>query len=200
MGAGCDVNQSVVGHVHSLKAAGITWIGRYYGKSKTDPLTYGEAVAICSCDLWIVSVHENGFPTSVDYFTQSQAVLDATTAKTSALHCQQTPQSLIYFTVDYDAAEEDLPQIQSYFSAVRSRLQPTYLTGVYGNGLVCQHLLSVGVAHSAWLAAPTAWAGYDTHTPYAIRQTHNGVTLCGLEVDLDESSGAAGGWQIKKAA
>lgn len=196
MSRGIDVNQSVIGHLHALEAAGVTWIGRYVGGTKKDPLTKTEAQAISSLGLYVISIWESGYPTSVDYFSAYQGSRDGADAYHAAAQAGQPGATPIYFCVDYDAAEEDLPAIARYFRAVRLSVRPAYFVGVYGSGRVCQHLLSLGLVSHSWLAAPHGWAGYDEETPYHIRQTRNGVTVAGLEVDLDESDGNAGGWKL----
>ena len=197
MSKGIDVNQSVIGHLHALQAAGISWIGRYYGRSKQQPLSKEEAQAISSLGLYVVSIWESGYPTKVEYFSSYQGSKDGADAYHAAAQAGQPGGSVIYFTVDYDAAPADLRAIEAYFRAVRLSVRPGYFVGVYGSGRVLKHLLSLGLVSHSWLADPRRWAEYDSTSHFNIRQVKNGVSLCGLEVDMDESDGSAGGWQVK---
>ena len=81
--------------------------------------------------------------------------------------CTQPRGSTIYFGVD--GPWQELTNIVAYFKEVYARLTRTgYRVGVYGSGLVCNALLTTGLAESCWLAAPTAWPDY--HAYYQTRR------------------------------
>lgn len=189
---GVDANTVLTNYAGCLAGAGIRFAGRYYKDSDTC-LTKPEAEALSRAGLWIVSIWEHGFPTQVGYFGRSRGLQDGHVSAIRALDAGQPQGTAIYYTVDYDADANDLPEIGQYFRAIGG-IGSGYAVGVYGSGLVCNHLRATGLAEKSWLAAPLGWRGSE-YDGWDIRQTAVDRRLCGVSVDLDESRGDGGGWR-----
>ncbi|HZT43800.1 MAG TPA: DUF1906 domain-containing protein [Chthonomonadaceae bacterium] len=195
MTKGMDCAVSTVGKAHGIKASGIDFVARYYPTGLKKSLTRQEAEGLKSAGLWIVSVFELN-PTESAYFAggRTRGVEDGEKALESAKACGQPVGSVIYFTVDYDAGEDDLEAIQAYFEGVRSILMPHYLVGVYGSGRVCRAIQGAGLAHCSWLAMSRGWSGSEDYHDWSLCQTVEGCVK-GIAEDGDVSRGNAGGWQ-----
>ena len=113
----------------------------------------------------------------------------------SARECHQPKNHPIYVAkTDYDAQVSDLLKIESYIKGVRSVVMPEgYLLGTYGNGLVCQTLMALGLVHYSWLSMSKKWTGSGEYTGWSLNQLGGG-NVCGVPCDFNESTGAAGGW------
>lgn len=193
MSQGLDANQDLRNKIGALQAAGIKWVARYINP-KADPLTAGEAAALRAAGIWIVSVWEYGSPTSADYFTAERGQQHGLMALDRARSVGQPEDGVIYATVDYDAEEDDLPGIIAYFKAMRAALIGSYTLGVYGSGRVCRVLSEQGLVNKTWLTQSTGFAEYDSWKPHATIVQGRETMLAGVDVDLDTSNGAAGGW------
>jgi hypothetical protein len=180
----------------SLLAKGIKWVACYYFYQSAFKrlLNYDEAV-ILSKYFWVVSVYENGSPTTAAYFTTKRGMFDLSTALSRANAAKQPNNTSIYFTVDYDASESDLVAIKAYFEALQP-MRKTYLLGIYGSGMVCKFLKDAGLVDKTWLSQSTGFPGYTEWLSQADIVQGRETTVDGLDVDLDTSMGNAGGWKI----
>jgi hypothetical protein len=199
---GIDVDSNVSGVLAQLKADGVEFVARYFGPSKSDPLTAAEAKAISDAGLWVVSLFESGFPTSLDYFTYEQGAADAHAAYAEARAAGQPFGTPIYFCVDFDAPSDSGGPVDLYWEGLRSALFRIggsilpYQPCVYGSGLICRTLIARGFAHRGWLAQASGWAESSTFMGWSIRQLES-TTLAGLDVDRDESAASGGnGWRL----
>jgi hypothetical protein len=181
-----------------LQGEGITFVGRYYSRTthiEGKKLTASEAELLSAAGMQIVAVYEDG-PTSYGYFSASRATADATGAMQQAEAVGQPVGSAIYFTVDYDAAADEIAgDITAYFGAIRTALDGTYLVGVYGSGAVCSAIADRGFAQLAWLAQSTGWSGYSHFTGWAIKQGPE-QSVCGLSSDTDVAHGEFGAFRV----
>lgn len=143
-------------------------------------------------------------PTYIGYFTSAQGQSDARSAVFQAMDVGQPGDSAIYFEVDFGAtASEASDAIKTYFQAVNHEIAymmanfgaPDYAVGVYGDGAICSAIKSAGLAQFTWLAGATSWPGSDTYTSWNLKQGGS-TTICGVGVDLDQSSGAFGGFTV----
>src|SRR5690348_7143862 len=112
-----------------LKDVGITHVGRYLGHSWKG-LTLEEVNDISSVGLKIFSIFEMS-PTHTSYFTKEQGIKDAQDAVAYAKELNQPEGSAIYFTVDYGGGNNDLPEVEEYFKAIKANLKG-YKVGGYG--------------------------------------------------------------------
>src|SRR5579859_2464635 len=128
---GCDSASPLGDIAAALKANGIGWVGRYYSHNPDDNpknLSPGEVTKLLAAGLQIVSIFEAN-PTRVEYFTPEQAIKDAERAMALAQKCGQPALSAIYFTVDYDAGENDIgAAIVPYFMAAKAKIGQSYKT------------------------------------------------------------------------
>lgn len=190
---GIDANTVLTNRAGCLSRAGIEFVGRYYKYSDTCLKRY-EAEALSRAGIWIVSIWELGLPTQARYFNRASGEAAGQHSAGLAQDAGQPAGTAIYYTVDYDADPADLMQIEEYFHGIREA-RHDYVIGVYGSGLVCQHIRAAGLAEKSWLAAPLGWRG-SQYSDWDIRQIAVERPLCGVMVDLDESRGDGGGWRI----
>lgn len=195
---GLDANVNLTDKADCIKAAGFSWVARYY-KVSPSSLSMAEAKALSAAGLYIVTVVEKGNPTAPHYFSHLRGISDAGFALAKSALAGQPHGSPIYFAVDYDASEAEVQnEITAYFAGVhetfaaRGGLDPI---GVYGSGLVCAHLLQHTPVSYAWLSMSMGWNGSEAFTGWNIKQGA-GETVCGISVDTDVSRGHGGGWRI----
>ncbi|MDI3316919.1 MAG: DUF1906 domain-containing protein [Bacillota bacterium] len=149
--------------------------------------TRREARAFSAVGLWIVTVWENGSPTSRSSFTFSRGCADVRDAfSLAADEVGQPDGSPIYFAVDYDALTradrlavgDDFRGLHEGAAAWRARRQargwsaPSYPVGVYGGWYVLQWLWEERLADRFWQATAPAWS--RAGTPRAGRGTTSG--------------------------
>lgn len=205
MTQGFDATADCSAHAEAIRAAGYRFVGRYYfdivSHAKVK-LTLSEARALSAAGLYVVAVFENG-PDHPGYFSHAKGLSDGAAAfRYAADQIGQPRDSPIYFAVDYDASAADLDgPVAAYFAglaeafAVESGDGGAFPIGVYGSGLACSKLLGSGAAEFAWLAQATDWRGTSTFAGWTLRQGES-RTVLGLSVDLDESRGHGGGFQV----
>jgi hypothetical protein len=149
----------------TMRTIGIKTIIRYYDHE--DETLPGKTLRRSERDL----ILSNGFKTAVVFqhhndqfasFTALRGSQDAERSIALAKENSQPKGSTIYFGVD--GPWRDLANITAYFREAYARLARTgYRVGVYGSGLVCNALLTSGLAETCWLAAPTRWPEYHVY-------------------------------------
>jgi hypothetical protein len=156
-----------------MRGIGIKTIIRYYDHE--DETLPGKTLRSEERNLILA----NGFKTAVVFqhhnnqfasFTAPRGHQDAERSLTLAFENSQPPGSAIYFGVDgpWQTAYE-MANVAAYFRELKAGLAGFgYRIGVYGSGLVCNMLLSAGLAELCWLGAPTSWPDY-----HAYYQTRN---------------------------
>ena len=138
---------------------------------------------------------------SAAYFSRARGLRDGQRAYRYAANViGQPPGSPIYFAVDFDPSPSEISGVvNDYFQGVMSAFSAAgfaYPIGVHGSGCACSWLVeNTDYVTFAWLAQAEGWCGFDTFTAWNIKQT-GGSTVCGLSVDLDESSGDGGGFRL----
>jgi hypothetical protein len=157
----------------TMRGIGIKTIFRYYDHE--DETLPGKTLRRVERELILA----NGFQTGVVFqhhnnqfasFTGSRGRQDAERSLALAGENSQPKGSAIYFGVDgpWQSAYE-LENVAAYFRELKATLVGFgYRIGVYGSGLVCNMLLSTGLAELCWLGAPTAWPDY--HAYYQTRR------------------------------
>lgn len=200
MQQGFDASRDLTPFAPGLKAAGYSFVGRYYNiNNQAKNLTLAEAKVLSSLGLSIIAVWENGYPIKSSYFSHDVGVHDGTSAYFYAQKTIGQPAGTpIYFAVDYDASSADLVNnIVPYFIGIADGFKaisgnsPVYPVGVYGSGLVCNSLLTQNLAAYTWLAQSSGWQGSAGFTQYNIKQLMQ-VLECpsvkgGIEGDPDTS-------------
>jgi glycoside hydrolase-like protein len=205
MAKGLDANVHCTDQAQCIKQAGFDFVGRYYKfVSRAQPLTRAEAIALSRAGLYIVAVYENGRPTRAGYFSHTKGLQDGKRAYEYARDVIGQPEGApIYFAVDYDASIPDLDGvITEYFGGLAQAFDaassgnPAYPIGVYGSGCTCAWLLKHTSVTYTWLAMSRGWCGSRTFAGWNLRQSASEHAVCGIAVDLDESSGHGGGFKI----
>ena len=161
------------GFLDTMRGIGIRTIIRYYDHE--DETLPGKTLRRDERNLILA----NGFKTAVVFqhnnnqfasFTTERGRQDAERSLVLARENSQPRSSAIYFGVDgpWQTAYE-LANVTAYFRQLKAKLPAFgYRIGVYGSGLVCNVLLSTGLADLCWLGAPTSWPDY-----HAYYQTRN---------------------------
>jgi hypothetical protein len=157
----------------TMRGIGIKTIIRYYDHE--DETLPGKTLRRDESNL----ISMNGFKTAVVFqhhnnqfasFTPLRGRQDAERSLALAAENFQPRGSAIYFGVDGPwQLSYELGNVYAYFRELKARLAGVgYRIGVYGSGLVCDMLLSAGLAELCWLAAPTSWPDY--HVYYQTRK------------------------------
>jgi len=197
MTKGLDANQDMTEWAGQLVQDGFGFVGRYINSTKAHPLTKPEVIHLSSKGLYIVSLYENGNPTSIDYFTEDQAHRDGQGAASDALRVGQPAGYPVYMPTDYDCTQDQFAQLLRYYTIVRECLKGDgYTAGCYGNGILCEYLANLGYVSHTWLAQSHGFTGYQEWLTRADIVQGPETTWHGIDVDLDTSNGDAGGWQI----
>lgn len=112
-------------------------------------------------------------------------------------HCAAggPPRATIYFSLDYDAPEEDQPVIDEYFHGIYDYMAGEYDVGVYAGYYVCKRLREKYPQIKVWQAF--AWSGGQVLDDIEIYQRQNDVPFFGTSVDINEirKPGKIGAWQ-----
>lgn len=195
---GVDANTPLGPHAGCLRGAGIDFCGRY-AKAGPHALSKAEAHALSEVGLAIVTIFEWGSPTQRSYFSAASGKRDGERAHAFMQEIGQPPNSACYFTADYDASFADITGvITDYFHAVHVALEEAgghYAVGVYGSGATCGHILAQTPTQYSWLAMSTGWLHSRVFSGFNIRQL-KGETVCGVQVDTNETRGAFGAWEL----
>ena len=161
------------GFLNTMRGIGIKTIIRYYDHEdetlpgKTLRRDESNLISTSGFSTAVVFQHHNN---QVASFTALRGHQDAERSLALAGENSQPRGSAIYFGVDgpWQAAYE-LANVAVYFRGLKARLTGFgYRVGVYGSGLVCNMLLSTGLAELCWLGAPTSWPDY--HGYYQTRK------------------------------
>lgn len=194
MALGIDAPIDCTKQTTAIKAAGKTFVGRYYRnkKSRWAPLVASEVTALQGAGLKVVALWESA-SAALAHFSYAAGVDEGTSAYHQALQCGQPPATPIYFAVDFDASSEAVAgAINDYFRGVHDGYNaigsgsPAYLVGVYGSGLTCSWLKMHGRADRYWLALSTKWSGYDSFADWHVKQS-KGLADLAINHDNDES-------------
>ncbi|TVY08770.1 DUF1906 domain-containing protein [Paenibacillus cremeus] len=171
---------------------GYIFVGRYLA----DPgswkrLSPAEAQDITDAGLYIVSFFERYANRAGE--GAAAGTEDGQLALQYAGEVQQPEGSTIYAAVDYDASANDFDAIEAYMRAFNEQING-YELGVYGSYSVVKAMYERGVTSK--LMQTYAWSGGKKFDPISIYQYQNDISQNGIEIDLDESNGDAGGWKV----
>jgi hypothetical protein len=181
----------------ALAAEGMKFAARYLVPPRYawKRLTAAEAQAISDAGMEIISV----FETTASRASQGAAAgsQDGALALAEARLVGQPAGSAIYFAVDYDAQSADYNAIEQYLRAARAAI-PGYDAGVYGSYAVVEEMAKRGACTHFWQTY--AWSRGQRSGRSNIYQYRNDVTVAGVKVDLNESYGNEGFWNLRKEA
>jgi len=192
-----DVSSKCGNRASALAGAGVKTIIRYYSRDTIRPskrITREEAAQLSAAGLRLGIVHEGRFGDKASNFDRSCGVADGRYARSyGSTEIGQPGGTAIYFGVDFDAAPADIrARIVPYFQGVADAFavqtgEPQYRVGVYGSGATCEAVLNAGLAHFAWLAQSTRWAGHAAFLAsdrWALNQLA-ASTVAGVSCDPD---------------
>ena len=146
-----DTSQNSAKLVACLRDSGITAIGRYYTKKRTNSkiLTADEARRLSDAGVRIWVVYQNRHRQPVD-FSSVKGDREAKDALDYAANVINQPKgTAIYFSADFDVSKSQFnTAIRPHFAAVAAAFATAgkpYRIGVYSSGAVCQGLLDAGL-------------------------------------------------------
>lgn len=160
--------------IAELKAAGVTFVGRYFSHDPSKDLSGAEFHAY----------RTNGIGTIVAWETTAERTrgseLDGQTDAHQALARAQGMgyEGPICFAIDFDAAG---PEVEAYFRGAHSVAGGR--CGAYGGYRPIAHLFDSGLIHEAWQTY--AWSGGQWDRRARWRQYSNDHSLAGVSCDYD---------------
>ncbi|EST26704.1 hypothetical protein M878_26745 [Streptomyces roseochromogenus subsp. oscitans DS 12.976] len=160
-GAACDgVTKVTPARAQALKDAGYKYIGRYlYNPSTTSlpekEIQPGELETIKKYGLRCFPIFQT-WARSVDYYSPAQGKTDCMNASYKAEEHGFKPGTLIYFTVDYDAVDDEVTShVLPYFRSIKDqmgRMGAQFRVGIYGPRNVCSRISAVGYADASFVS------------------------------------------------
>lgn len=200
-----DTNSNCINSIDTLRARGVTAVGRYYRVVHPEwRLTKPEAQKLSAAGMKLFTVYEDvGHDLAL---TAAQGKIDGQNALDQAMEVGQPTGTPIYFAVEglpngYMAS--DLPGIRKYFAGVQQVIGTKYDLGVYSNGLVCETLLDEGICSCTWLSASKSFAGtrdfYRGGRWNLAQTTPLDQNWNGLSVDVDEAKDEFGAFAVTGA-
>lgn len=181
------------GEAVRLRTAGATFVCRYLGGDEAKDLQKDEAEGLSAAGLDIALVWEAGARNAAG--GEAQGRDDAALARAQAASLG-VPHAPVYFAVDFDAAGEGLLEpVMAYLFGASVRMGGHEQTGVYGGYDVVLEAMQRRLVRYGWQTI--AWSGGRWAPQAQLRQTRNGVTVAGIECDLDEARAADfGQWRL----
>jgi hypothetical protein len=200
-----DTNSDCSDSIDTLRARGVTAVGRYYRVVHPEwRLTASEAQSLSSAGIKIFTVYEDAGHNLT--LTAAQGKIDGQNALDQATAVGQPTGAPIYFALEglpNGYLESDLPAIRKYFTGVQQAIGTKHPLGVYSNGLVCETLLDEGVCSYTWLSASKAFAGtrdfYRTGRWNLAQTTPLDQNWSGLSVDVNEAKADIGEFVVTMA-
>jgi len=193
-----DCNRDVTKSLKFVVADQYSAVGRYYSSNSKKVLSKAEALAVSASGLQLFVVFEDAAQPAL---TRAAGVRDAKIALQQAQNVQQPKGSAIYFGLDSELDESDLPGVRNYFAGISSIIGSAYDLGVYGDGVVCEALLNDGVCRYAWLSASRGFPGsrqYYKSKKWALAQDPNiDQDYHGLSIDVNDVNGDFGGFVVQ---
>jgi hypothetical protein len=186
-----------------LKNSGITAIGRYYTRRRTNSkiLTADEARLLSGAGIKIWPVYQNRHREPGD-FSSVKGKQEAEDALDYAMNVIKQPAgSAIYFSADFDASQATLNNaIRPHFNAIARAFAAAgnpYRIGVYSSGLVCKGLLEAELVELTWLSQSNGFRGtreFKQSRRWNILQFLGVRNFCDFddEIDPDEINAAQG--------
>ncbi|MEN2682251.1 glycoside hydrolase domain-containing protein [Lacticaseibacillus paracasei] len=169
----CDTSKQLTSaDVATLHKYGFSIVGRYLtgsvGNAFTPKnLTTSEIKAITNGGMSVFPIYQDG-GAEIEYFTETQGVLDAMTAASAARVLGFPNNTIIYFACDVDIQEGNInATIIAYMRGINSGLAKSgYRAGIYGTRNVCAHVLKAGYAVRCFVSDMST--GYSGNLGYAM--------------------------------
>jgi len=176
----------------AFREGGATFVVRYVSHDESKNLSADEARLLSDAGLDLAVVWESTQCRAREGRTAGAA--DARTASAQARACGMPEPRPVYFAVDFDAGDAELPQIVDYLGGAATVLG-TKRVGVYGGYRVVGHCLDRAVAGFAWQTY--AWSAGRRDPRAQLYQHRNGVVIGGVSCDRDTAFAADfGQWRV----
>ncbi|MEI7027220.1 DUF1906 domain-containing protein [Paenibacillus sp. y28] len=175
----------------AFAADGFEFVARYLVPSGWKRLTVDEAELITAAGLQIVSVYETTADRALG--GREAGLADGAAAIQVAKLIGQPEGSCIYFAVDFDATAVQMQAVIAYIEGAKEAADG-YITGAYGSYSVVEALHASGACSRFWQTY--AWSSGKKSAAANIYQYENDITMNGIGVDLNESYGNEGGWNL----
>ena len=195
--AALDTSQKSTNLIDCMKARGITAIGRYYTRNRSNSkiLTAEEARRLSQAGIKIWPVYQNRHRLPVD-FSATKGKQEAEDALDYAKNIVNQPTgSAIYFSADFDASQATFNSaIRPHFEAIAAAFAVAgnpYRIGVYGSGAVCKSLLDAGLVQLSWLSQSGGFRGtpqFKASRRWNILQALPVSGFCDFDDDVDPNT------------
>ncbi len=191
----CDTRFEITtSRANELKAKGYSIVGRYITGSTFKVLRDNEPQRILDNGLYFFPIFQES-STSVSYFTEARAKLDAEKSVRAARKFRIPEGNVIYFAVDLDATEEQIKNyILPYFAALYQNVDTAYKIGVYGTRNVCTQVCEWGYAVTCFVSDMST--GYSGNMGFKMPSNWNYDQFA--EITMDTTTD--GEWAIDKDA
>lgn len=172
---------------------GIQFVCRYLvpERLRSKRITKAEAEAITAAGMQIVSVYETTADRAKGGSEAGRA--DGIAALKETKIVGQPVGSAVYFAVDYDAQPAEYDIIEAYLRNAFAEL-PGYAVGVYGSFAIVEEMARRKACTHFWQTY--AWSRGKLSSHVNVYQYKNGVKVCGITCDLNDSFGNEGWWQV----
>lgn len=171
----------------NLKKEGFEYAARYLGNSwKT--FDQQEAGYIRDAGIKLISIFQKS-ANHASYFSEEQGRRDGLEAFNYAKAVGQPAGTAIYFAVDFDVSDSQIPIIQAYFRGIKETLQ-LYKIGVYGSYLVINSMKD----QVDYYWQTYAWSRGERASFIHMHQYENNVTVAGVNIDRNEIFKEPGHW------
>jgi peptidoglycan hydrolase-like protein with peptidoglycan-binding domain len=164
-----------------LKSNGVTFICRYFSNDSSKDLSSSELSAAVSNGIAVVVVWETTANRMLGGYNAGVSDAQATKSRLNSLGMGDNP---AYFACDWDASESEQATINAYLDGAASIIGRNK-TGMYAGYWPIKRAFDAGKITYGWQTY--AWSGGNWDSRAQLRQTQNGVTVCGISADWDES-------------
>ncbi|WOX09712.1 glycoside hydrolase domain-containing protein [Streptomyces sp. N50] len=155
-----------------MHSDGYLYVGRYLNEASSGGgskmLEEGELANIFAAGLSVFPIFQDNGRTLAEYYW-GNGYAHAQKAHDQAVHFGFNRGTIIYFAVDYDATDADMPQILEYFRGVASGLGSKgkrYVHGVYGSRNVCAEVTKETYARYSFVSG-MSW-GFSGNLGYPL--------------------------------
>ena len=146
-------------------------------------LTRGEADQITAAGMWVVANWEQTGKGDIGGRTMAQAV---DRALQIADQCNIPKGRPIYLSVDYDVQPGEYNRIEDIIGKAQQGIGKAYDVGaLYGSYSLLRAMFDRGAIRWGWQTY--AWSYGNVDPRAQVLQYHNGVSLCGGDIDLDRA-------------
>jgi len=161
--------------------SGVRFIMRYLSYDSSKDITSSELYAANQRGIAVGLVWETTADRMLSGYNGGVSDAKEANSRVNSLGIAGLP---IYFACDWDATESQQPTINAYMDGVISVIGKSR-TGIYAGYWPGKRTMDAGKATYLWQTY--AWSGGNWDSRAQLRQIQNGVTVCGVSSDWDES-------------